>query len=146
MLGVQDLREDLATADSGDQRLVPDLQGRDPDDVFSDIPYEKGKLFLDFLEARFGRERFDLFLDSGRTGGPRGRSSLGRREGACMQAWLRGAPDLRPAAIPAADRDALCQRPLNRPMPRSTSRPAAAGGGGCNSEPSAHIQKSEIER
>ncbi len=62
VLGVQDLREDLATADSGDQRLVPDLQGRDPDDVFSDIPYEKGKLFLDFLEARFGRERFDLFL------------------------------------------------------------------------------------
>ncbi|MDH3932788.1 MAG: M1 family metallopeptidase, partial [Chromatiales bacterium] len=62
VLGVQDLREDLATADSGDQRLVPDLQGRDPDDVFSDIPYEKGKLFLDFLEARFGRKRFDLFL------------------------------------------------------------------------------------
>ncbi len=64
VLGLQDLREDLATAESGDQRLVPDLEGRDPDDVFSDIPYEKGKLFLDFLEARFGQERFDLFLRS----------------------------------------------------------------------------------
>jgi len=62
VLGLQDLREDLAAANSSDQRLVPDLEDRDPDDVFSDIPYEKGKLFLDFLEARFGRERFDRFL------------------------------------------------------------------------------------
>lgn len=62
VLGLQDLREDLATAAPADQSLVPDLTGRDPDAVFSDIPYEKGKLFLDFLEARFGRDRFDRFL------------------------------------------------------------------------------------
>ena len=26
------------------------------------MPYEKGRLFLTFLDAKFGRERFDAFL------------------------------------------------------------------------------------
>jgi len=45
-----------------DQRLVPELKGRDPDDGLSDIPYTKGSWFLQTLEAKFGRATFDAFL------------------------------------------------------------------------------------
>ena len=66
VLGVQSLRRDIADLESkGDgqlTRLMPDLTGRDPDDNFSDVPYEKGRLFVGFLEARLGRERLDAFL------------------------------------------------------------------------------------
>lgn len=66
VLGVQSLRRDIADLDAhGDQqltRLTPDLRGRDPDDNFSDVVYEKGRLFVGFLEARLGRERLDTFL------------------------------------------------------------------------------------
>ncbi|HEY1077016.1 MAG TPA: M1 family metallopeptidase [Fontimonas sp.] len=62
-LGASDLKETLQqlTRDS-DKTLMPDLTGRDPDDGVSDVPYERGGLFLAFLESRFGRERFDAFL------------------------------------------------------------------------------------
>ena len=59
MLGVTSLREDLKALAPHDQLLAIDLRGRDPNQVFSDAPYEKGRLFLDFLDARFGREHFD---------------------------------------------------------------------------------------
>ena len=39
-----------------------DLKGRDPDDAVTDVPYEKGALFLKHLETTFGREKFDGFL------------------------------------------------------------------------------------
>src|SRR5690606_25441805 len=39
-----------------------ELGQRDPDDVFSDIPYEKGALFLRELEYKVGRDNFDAFL------------------------------------------------------------------------------------
>jgi hypothetical protein len=42
--------------------LLPDLNGRDPDDAFSTVPYEQGQLFLSFLESKFGRDAFDTFL------------------------------------------------------------------------------------
>jgi len=45
-----------------DQRLVPELKGRDPDDGLTDIPYTKGAWFLQTLEAKFGRAAFDVFL------------------------------------------------------------------------------------
>ncbi|HEX4896461.1 MAG TPA: M1 family metallopeptidase [Solimonas sp.] len=62
-LGANDLRETLAqTADRRDRSLMPDLRGRDPDDGVTDVPYEKGALFLAYLEAKFGRARFDAFL------------------------------------------------------------------------------------
>jgi len=38
------------------------LRDRDPGEVFSEIPYEKGRLFLNYLDAKFGRENFDGFL------------------------------------------------------------------------------------
>jgi hypothetical protein len=63
-LGVRDLREELTTLESPDQILHIDLKGRDPDAGSTDIPYEKGALFLRHLEQTFGRERFDQFLRS----------------------------------------------------------------------------------
>ncbi len=41
-----------------------DLSGRDPDDGMTQVPYEKGALFLRTLEHTFGRARFDAFLRS----------------------------------------------------------------------------------
>ena len=38
------------------------LQGVDPDEAFSKVPYEKGFLFLRTLEESVGRESFDAFL------------------------------------------------------------------------------------
>jgi hypothetical protein len=43
-------------------RLRTHLQGVDPDDAYSQVPYEKGYLFLRALEEAAGREAFDLFL------------------------------------------------------------------------------------
>jgi leukotriene-A4 hydrolase len=62
VLGLKSLRSDLAKLKPADQILAIDLRDRDPDDVFSEIPYEKGRLFLNYLDAKFGRERFDAFL------------------------------------------------------------------------------------
>ncbi|HWY94243.1 MAG TPA: M1 family metallopeptidase [Steroidobacteraceae bacterium] len=62
VLGLQSLRKDLARLAPKDQVLAIDLRDRDPDLVFSDVPYQKGRLFLSYLEAKFGRDRFDAFL------------------------------------------------------------------------------------
>ena len=61
-LGLRDLREELATLEDRDEILHVDLKGRDPDEGFTDVPYEKGALFLLHLEQTFGRARFDSFL------------------------------------------------------------------------------------
>jgi leukotriene-A4 hydrolase len=63
-LGMRDLREDLARLEDRDEILHIDLTGRDPDEGSTDVPYEKGALFLRHLEQTFGRERFDRFLRS----------------------------------------------------------------------------------
>jgi leukotriene-A4 hydrolase len=61
-LGLEDLRHELAELPASDQVLALDLRGRDPDDGTTDVAYEKGALFLSWLEERFGREVFDAFL------------------------------------------------------------------------------------
>lgn len=61
-LGYQDLQEELKSHPAADQILHIDLAGRDPDDGATQIPYEKGSLFLRQFEAAFGRERFDAYL------------------------------------------------------------------------------------
>ncbi|MBK8217570.1 MAG: M1 family metallopeptidase [Myxococcales bacterium] len=43
-------------------RLRTHLEGIDPDEAFSAVPYEKGYLFLKSLEAAAGKERFDALL------------------------------------------------------------------------------------
>jgi len=61
-LGYDDLQADLADRPDKDEIMAIDLRGRDPDEVFSNIPYEKGSLFLYELEQKVGRENFDKFL------------------------------------------------------------------------------------
>ncbi|KAF2091470.1 putative leukotriene A-4 hydrolase like protein [Saccharata proteae CBS 121410] len=43
-------------------KLVIDLKGKDPDDAFSSIPYEKGFIFLYHLEKLVGKEKWDKFI------------------------------------------------------------------------------------
>ncbi|CAB0151633.1 Aminopeptidase N [Pseudidiomarina piscicola] len=61
-LGYQDLMADMARLAPADTVLNIDLGTRHPDDVFSNVPYVKGQLFLVYLENQFGRETFDSFL------------------------------------------------------------------------------------
>ena len=61
-LGYADLQTDLNDLDDHDELLAIDMRGRDPDDAFSNIPYEKGSLFLYEMEQKIGREAFDQFL------------------------------------------------------------------------------------
>ena len=37
--------------------LVPKLEGVDPDDSFSSVPYEKGSSFLYYIESLLGKKR-----------------------------------------------------------------------------------------
>ncbi|KAJ5777112.1 hypothetical protein N7520_000358 [Penicillium odoratum] len=43
-------------------KLITDLKGKDPDDAFSSIPYEKGFNFLFYLENLVGKPKFDRFI------------------------------------------------------------------------------------
>uniref|UniRef100_A0A486XVG6 Aminopeptidase N n=1 Tax=Rheinheimera sp. BAL341 TaxID=1708203 RepID=A0A486XVG6_9GAMM len=61
-LAVQGLKDELTDLAANDSILHIDLQGRDPDDAFSGVPYTKGQLLLMFLEQKFGREKFDPFV------------------------------------------------------------------------------------
>ena len=63
VIGVSELKTDLALAKSDeDRKLVRGFPSVDPDEVFSVIPYQRGSLFITWLESKFGRERFDAFL------------------------------------------------------------------------------------
>lgn len=62
VLGRQSLEEEMAGLEARDQILHVDLAGRDPDDGFTLVPYEKGALLLRQLEETFGRDKFDQFL------------------------------------------------------------------------------------
>ncbi|SNY45631.1 Leukotriene A4 hydrolase, C-terminal [Arsukibacterium tuosuense] len=61
-LSVQALQDELQVLSANDSILHIDLQGRDPDDAFSGVPYTKGQLFLMYLEQQFGRDKFDPFV------------------------------------------------------------------------------------
>ena len=61
-LGKQSLDDEIGTLDQAYQVLHPDLDGRDPDEASTLVPYEKGALFLQTLEQTFGRQRLDAFL------------------------------------------------------------------------------------
>lgn len=65
-LGYQDMQSDLQLfgSKSPDTRLRVDLTGRDPGEGFSNIPYEKGAVFLRMLEEGVGRARFDTFMNA----------------------------------------------------------------------------------
>ncbi len=65
-IGYEHLTQAIADANAAglakDSSLQLDLAGRDPDQATSDIAYEKGRWFLGYLEARFGRPAFDALL------------------------------------------------------------------------------------
>lgn len=62
MLGKQNLLEELSGMPEADQILHVKLEGRDPDEGMTGVPYEKGALFLRYLEEKFGRAKFDSFV------------------------------------------------------------------------------------
>lgn len=55
-IGYQDLKKTVADIGPAHEytKLRPDLTGVDPDDAFSKVPYEKGSLFLFYLETQVG--------------------------------------------------------------------------------------------
>jgi leukotriene-A4 hydrolase len=57
-----ELERELVDLQPWQQVLHVDLGKRHPDEGFSGVPYEKGSLFLQRLEAIFGRPAFDAFL------------------------------------------------------------------------------------
>ena len=66
ILSYQDLKEEIEWLKSegreADTRLKVDLEGRDPDDGLTGIPYDKGYYLLRLIEETVGRERWDAFL------------------------------------------------------------------------------------
>jgi leukotriene-A4 hydrolase len=63
-LSYQDMQADIKDlgATSLDTRLKVNVNGRDPEDGFSNIPYEKGAHFLWLIEKTVGRENFDKVM------------------------------------------------------------------------------------
>ncbi len=57
-----ELREEMKSLGPEDQKLAVNLEGRDPDDGMTLVPYVKGALMLRMLEEKYGRARFDTFL------------------------------------------------------------------------------------
>ena len=43
-------------------KMVVDLKGKDPDDAFSSVPYEKGYTFLSCLEAQVTKEKWNRYI------------------------------------------------------------------------------------
>jgi leukotriene-A4 hydrolase len=62
VLGRRELDRNMADLVEADRVLHVNLDGRDPDDGMTLVPYEKGALLLRTIEAEVGRERFDAFL------------------------------------------------------------------------------------
>jgi aminopeptidase N len=62
LLGYQDLVATVAELAPRDTHLFLDMEGRDPDDAATKLPYEKGYSFLRLCEETVGREPWDAFL------------------------------------------------------------------------------------
>lgn len=65
-LGYQDLQSDLKDFGnkSPDTKLRIDIGNRHPEDAFTNIPYEKGAVFIRLIEETVGRDKFDVFLNN----------------------------------------------------------------------------------
>lgn len=66
-LALQDLKATIVQLEADslaeDTKLKLNLEGRNPDDGVTDIAYNKGYFFLRSIEERYGREKFDAFLN-----------------------------------------------------------------------------------
>jgi len=63
-LGRRELDREMASLPVSDRVLHLPLEGRDPDEGCTLVPYEKGALLLRTIEREVGREKFDIFLRS----------------------------------------------------------------------------------
>src|SRR5215472_6266168 len=61
-LGRRELDREMASLPGTDRALYLPLEGRDPDEGVTLVPYEKGALLLRTIEQDVGRPRFDAFL------------------------------------------------------------------------------------
>lgn len=61
-LGYEDLLADFEDLDAPSELLAIDLRGLDPDLVFTQVPYEKGRLMLVWLDSVVGRDAMNTFL------------------------------------------------------------------------------------
>ncbi len=62
VLGRQLLEEELARLPEADHILYVNLEGRDPDEGMTEVPYEKGALLLGTLEQVYGRQAMIDYL------------------------------------------------------------------------------------
>lgn len=64
IIGWKAFRESVALFGENHEftKMVLDLNGKDPDDSFSSIPYEKGFNFLYYLDRLVGRAKWDKFI------------------------------------------------------------------------------------
>lgn len=59
---LQEEAESMMEDAPNDTKLKLDLEGRNPDDGVTSIPYNKGYFFLRLVEEEVGRQKFDQFL------------------------------------------------------------------------------------
>jgi leukotriene-A4 hydrolase len=66
-LNLHELQDEIKSLNenglSADTKLKLDLAGRSPDEGVTDIAYNKGYFFLRAIEEKYGREKFDAFLN-----------------------------------------------------------------------------------
>ena len=66
-LNLQDLQDEVTSLKEkghpADTRLKLDLAGRNPDEGVTSIAYNKGYFFLRSIEEKYGRDKFDAFLN-----------------------------------------------------------------------------------
>ena len=62
MLSDQSLAQSIDNLEARQQVLHLELEQRDPETIFTRVPYDKAAAFLFFLEDRVGRDTFDAFV------------------------------------------------------------------------------------
>lgn len=62
ILGWNGLAKSMAATPGPATSLVWDLNGGDPDEFYSRVPYDKGFVFLFYLEQKLGRTEWDKFI------------------------------------------------------------------------------------
>ncbi|KAI9723413.1 MAG: hypothetical protein M1812_001297 [Candelaria pacifica] len=64
IIGWKALEDSIATLGEDHEftKLIVDLKGKDPDDAFSSVPYEKGFILLYHLEKLVGKDKWDKFI------------------------------------------------------------------------------------
>lgn len=62
VIEIAELKQEMATLKPEDQKLHVDLNGRDPEEGVTLVPYVKGALMLRAIENEVGREKFDAFI------------------------------------------------------------------------------------